>query len=156
MALWRPERPPLAIVSRVAHRELPKQTLPLILELPPCYSNGFYGANGAHFGVVKSVAARRGFSVDGAQVCADCVTRRCVAPEPLELRVMAIPIGRTPKYRSSKQRLSPEGDKPLRIEIAGMNRPQPHWCLTSTPTGARRIATDKAKDSCARPCAACC
>jgi hypothetical protein len=107
MALWRPERPPLAIVRRATHGELPKQVLPLILELPPSYSDGPYWAYGADLGAVKGVAARYGFSVDGAQVGADCVTRRCVGAEPLKLRVMAIAFGRAPKYRSSEQCLTP-------------------------------------------------
>jgi hypothetical protein len=130
MALWRAERPPLAIVRRATHGELPKQMLPLILQLPPCYRNGFDGAYRADLGAVKSVAARGGFNVDGTQVCADGITRRCVGPEPIELRVMAIAYGRAPKYRSSKERLTPEGNKPLRVEIARVNRPQPHWRLT--------------------------
>jgi hypothetical protein len=59
MALWRPERAPLAIVRRATHGELPEQMLPLILKLPACYSNGSYaGAYGANLGTVKSVAAR--------------------------------------------------------------------------------------------------
>jgi hypothetical protein len=78
--------------------------------------------------------------VDGAQVCADGVTRRCVGPESFKLRVMAIAFGRAPKDRSSKQRLTPQGHKPLRIEIAGMNRPQSHWCLTFDTSGDRLTA----------------
>ena len=148
MALWRPERPPLAIVRRATHGELTKQVLPLILELPPSYCDGPHGAYGADLGAVKGVAARCGFSVDGAQVCADGVTRRCVGAEPLKLRVMAIAFGRAPKYRSSKQRLTPQGDKPLRIEIAGVNRPQPHWCLT--PAFSRRAPDEQVKATTAK------
>ena len=75
MALWRRERPPLAIVHRTTHGQLPEQMLPLILELLSCYSNRFYGAYGADLRAVEGVAARRGFDVNGAQVCADGGTR---------------------------------------------------------------------------------
>src|SRR5690606_35385534 len=115
-------------MRRVAHRELPEQMLPLVLKLPVRDGNGFDGACRAHLGAVKRVAAQQGFVMNSAQVRVDGISRRGVGSESLKLRMTAIALSLASKHRSSKQRLTPESDKPLRIEITRMNRPQPHGC----------------------------
>lgn len=126
MALRRGKAPPPAIVLGATHGELPQEVFPLVLELASCDDNRRDGAHGADFGPIESVAARRSFSVDGTKVRAHGVTRRGVGLEPHELRVMTVAFGRAPQHRPGEQRFAPERDEPLRIEIARMNRPQPH------------------------------
>src|SRR5690606_31678932 len=126
MALRSAERAPAPIVLGTAHGETPEQQLPFVLELPARNDYAFYRAHGADLGAVKAVAARQRLFMDGAQVGADGIARTGVRAKALELRVMAIAFGLAPQHRPRQQRLSPQRDEPLRVEIAGMERPQPH------------------------------
>ena len=129
MALRTLERSPPAIVRGTTHRKLSKQVFPFILDLSSRYGDRCYGAYGSYLGMVKGVTPRCGLGVNGAQVGTDSVPRRCVSLKPLELRMMAVAFGCAPKYCPRKQRLAPQGDEPLRVEIARVNRPKPHQCL---------------------------
>src|SRR5690606_41678191 len=117
---------PAAVGRGAGHGAPPEQQLPLRLELAPRDDYALYGAYRAYLGAVKTIAARQRLVMDGAQVGADRIAWIGVGAETLKLRVMAIAPGPATQHRPRKQRLAPQRDEPLRVEIAGMERPQPH------------------------------
>lgn len=159
MALRRLNRSPLAKVRWTAQAKLPEQVPPLMRELSRCYGNRRHVAHGANLGTVKSIAAARCFSVNGAQVRGNGGPRRCMGLEPLQLGMMPVAPGQAPKHCTGQQRLAPQRDEPLRIEVAGMDGPQPHGNRASGTysgvVGSMTVATAETRVAGKPPSRAC-
>ena len=132
---------PMAMQRPAASSELAHQVAPLVRKLPAGHRNGSHASQRADFAAIECVAAPGRFSVYLLQVRIDGRSRKGVRAEPLELRMVPVTAGFAAQDGLCEQRLAPERDQPLGIEIARMQAPEPHGssgALTARTTCRRR------------------
>jgi hypothetical protein len=86
---------PLLETGRTAYSQFGQQVVPFVLDLSARYGNGWHRANRPDLASVERIAARRGLRMDDGQIRIDCVARRNVRPETLELRMMRVAASST-------------------------------------------------------------
>ena len=112
--------------SRTAPAQLAKQPLPFVLKLPVGDANALCGSRAAEFGSVECVTASSSLGIDQRKVTVDGGTRRRTTLKSDQLRMLTITVGAAAKDLPGEQRLAPKRDKPLRVEIHWMKRPESH------------------------------
>jgi hypothetical protein len=75
---------------------------------------------------IKAITAACRFIVNGAEVGVDRCHGRRSALEAVELRVVAIPIGRSGEDSLRQESLAPEGDKASSVQVGRVDRPESH------------------------------
>jgi hypothetical protein len=83
---------------------------------------------------IERVAAPLGFLQHRVEISVDGCARRGVRTEALELGVVPIATRAPAKHRLREQSLPPERDQAARVEMARMQRPEPHHvvCVVSS------------------------
>ena len=101
-----------------AYCQLVQEMLPLERHLTRTDRDGWRGsARWAELGLVEPVVARYCLGVHARQVEIDGQARVCMSPEPFQLRMVEITTCFASQDSPCKQRLAPQGDETLRIEI---------------------------------------
>ena len=116
-----------------AHAQLRQQMPPFVLELSARLDQPPRRAARAQFPAVEAVAAALGLGVNAGQIGIDRGDRIGMGAEAHELRVAAVAARAALEHPPGEQRFAPERDQPARVEVAGMNGPEPH------DGGSRRI-----------------
>lgn len=115
---------PMRIDGWIPGPQLPKEMLPFVIELS---GRGLYpnrGSGASHLARVERISPRARFLPNHGEVRADGRPRRDMRLEPSELGMVAISLRQAANHRARQQRLTPQGDQALRIEIPGMQRPE--------------------------------
>ena len=119
---------PLREQRRDAHLQLAEQVLSLVRQLTAGRNDGQIGPGRSQLAWVKTIAARQRLCVSAMQIGVDGAAGVGVQLEPQQLRVVFVAAGFAPQYGACQQALAPESRQALRIEIARVQRPEPH-CL---------------------------
>src|SRR5690606_20613253 len=93
---------------------------------------------------VEAVAAGIGLVRHAAQIAADRGRRVGGGAEPLQLRMVRVAARRPGEHRLREQGFAPARGEALPIQVARMQRPEPHagirpWKTVSTPWSISRI-----------------
>src|SRR5688572_2840208 len=97
--------------------------IPLEFELPPRRHDTLAVAHRSDLRSIEGITTSIGFGVDDGQIPADCAARGGVLLKSQELRMVTIAARRTTQDRAREQRLTPERNQALRIEMRRMERP---------------------------------
>ena len=116
----------LARAVRATGPEFSHQMPPLELELARRFREPAHGAGPTQLAPIEPISTSAGLGMDAGEVTVQASHGIGQGPKPEQLRVTVIAPGRSLKHRPGEQRLAPEGDQPLHVEILGVNRPQSH------------------------------
>lgn len=103
-----------------ANRQLVLQMAPLMRKLARTDRNVLNHPNRTDLGMVEGVAPMRGLGVNRSQVCVDGQARMRMRAEALELRMVFVATCLAADDRLGQQRLTPQGNQPLRVQVLGM------------------------------------
>ena len=104
------------------------QMLPFVKQLLVGCCDFPAGLRGGNFPAVEFVAAPGGFNVNSPEITRNCRHGIGLGAEPGQLRMLPVPPGLVLQNFLREQRFAPQRHQPFGVEIAGMNRPQAHWC----------------------------
>ena len=126
----------MLVQHRIANLQLLKQMMPLMLDLADRDGNRRLRSHTADLAAIERVAAGNCLCVNALQVGTDGRTRRGLRAKTLKLWMTSVTASVSAQHCLGQQRLSPQRDQALRIEVLRMQRPKPHLRrLTSTGTG---------------------
>ena len=100
--------------------------LPFVHYLPARDADAADRRCGPYLPAIKCIAAPLRLGMNSSEICIDGGTGRCVSAEALKLRVMPVAFCPPAQNGLREQRLAPQGNQALCIQIAGMNRPKTH------------------------------
>ena len=126
MARRRGQAVPLGQERWTSGCELSLQVQPLKRNLSGADRKGFDRPDRTELGPVKGIASTHGLVMDGAQVRVDRKARMGMRPEAFQLGMPCIAACLAAEDRPGQQRLAPQGDQALRVEILRMQRPEAH------------------------------
>lgn len=116
---------PPAVQRRTPDLELVQQMRPLVLQLPAGASDTPDSARWPDLATIESKAAGLGLCEHRPKIGSDGGPRRPLCLEANQLRMMAIAPGPIPQHGLRQQAFAPQRDQALRVEVAGMNAPEP-------------------------------
>jgi len=99
---------------------------PLVKQLAASLGNLSGESSPSDFGRVELVTSPRRFFINGLEVSRHRRFRIVEFAEAIQLWVMSVTARRAVKDLLRKQRLTPDGNQPFRIEMFWMYRPEPH------------------------------
>jgi len=111
---------------RTPSAQLAEQPAPFVLQLSLGDENALSGPLAAKLGSIECIASSMSFGVDQREVTIDSGLWGSARLKPHQLRMSAITTGAPAQHLAREQRLAPERDEPLRIQIPGMKRPKSH------------------------------
>src|SRR5262245_28277630 len=117
---------PFSKCLRASCRQLSHQVTPLVLELTVSHGNRPDTAHAADLARIECIAAGHRLIVHGAEIGRNRGARLAVRAESMELGMGPVAFRPPAEHGSCQQRLAPQGDETLRIEVARMDRPEPH------------------------------
>jgi len=122
------------VIGGAAHTQLGEEMGALVRELTGGSRNPDARSRRRDLRAVERVAAPIGFLQHRVQIGVDGRARRGVRTEALELGVVPIAARASAKHRLREQSLAPQSDQPTRVEMARMQRPEPHQavCVVSS------------------------
>ena len=118
--------PPPCIQPGTSCSKLAQKMPPFVPDLPSSRAHQDTLADRPNPTSVERIPASGCLRRNAAQVGVDGRARSRMCPESSQLRVMAVAPRLAAQHRARKQRLAPQGNQPLRIEILGMQGPQAH------------------------------
>ena len=127
------------IDRRAAPLQFAQQPAPFVLQLAVGRADALHASGSAKFRAIECVTSSTGLVVDESKVTVHGSARCRTGPEPRELRMLAISDGASAKHLAGEQRLAPEGDQSLCVEIPGMKRPQAHRVSCGSTIHATRV-----------------
>jgi hypothetical protein len=120
---------PSALQRGRTDAKLGKRMRPLLLKLPGAYEQGQALAHRSDLRLIERVAAPRSFGVERGKIGIDGGQRRRLRSESRKLRMAAVAAGLPAQHGLREERLTPQGDEALRVEILRVQRPQSHALL---------------------------
>jgi len=109
-----------------------------MLDLAGRDENRHVDSHAADLAAVKGVATGHCFGMNALQVGTDRGARRRLRAKTLKLRMTPIAASVSAQHCPSQQRLSPQRDEALRIEVSRMQLPKSHLRhLTSKMNGGQ-------------------
>lgn len=111
--------------------DLLAQVFPLIVQLAGCDRDLWHASGTLHpnFRGIEVLAPRRRLGLYASEKTADRSHRIRLLPKPRQLRVIAVAHRLACQHLLGEQRFPPAGNKPLAVEVAGVEGPYTH-----TPT----------------------
>jgi hypothetical protein len=107
----------LGIPVGTALGQLVQQVLPLKCELAGGDRDGLCDPRRPQLGLVERITARHRLGIDRNQVRVDRNPWLRMSPEPFQLRMVEVPTCFATQDSPGQQRLAPQGNQALRIEI---------------------------------------
>ena len=117
---------PLLVQRRTADRQFLKQMKPFMVDLAGGDEDGRLDSHAADLAAVEGIAAGDCLGMNALQVCTDYGTWRRLRAKAPKLWMTSIAASVPAQHRLSQQRLSPQRDEALGIEVLRMQRPKPH------------------------------
>src|SRR6187200_2734854 len=106
---------------------------PLVRNLPGGCQDRLHSAQWTYLAGVESVAACCRLRMNRSEIRIDGVSGTRMREKSRELRMVSIASSLTAQHGSRQQRLAPQCNQPLRIEVAWMDSPKAHVNLTAKP-----------------------
>src|SRR4051812_8378230 len=122
------ELPPSCVDRRISRGQFAEQMLPLVEHLAPRHDDARDRTARSDLAAVEVVTPLDRLFVNRTQVRVDRRARRSVRREARELRMMPIASRLATQYGAREQRLSPERNEPLAVEVLRVERPEAHIC----------------------------
>ena len=118
----------------VACLEFAEEVFPLVFELAQRHRHGYVPAPSVRdLRSIEPIPTVAGLVEHAGEVAVQRGHRITPSAKTFELRVMAVAPGCATKHGPGQETLTPERHEPARIEVTGMEGPQPHWgCLWSS------------------------
>ena len=104
--------------------QLVQEPPPLVLQLSVGCAEAVNGPEPTEFRAIEVVTPEARLFIHERKVTVDGCARRRAGSKSRQLRVVAISRGSSAKHFAREQRLAPERDESLRVEVPGMQRPE--------------------------------
>lgn len=137
MRLRQFERAPLPKYGRTTQAQLAPQVLPFVGELTGIDGDQRRRAHRADFARVERVTSRLRFRQHAGEIGVDRRPRRRMRLKAKQLRMVPVADRFPAQYRSRQQRLAPQCNEALGIEIAGVKCPESHALSVIAAVGFR-------------------
>jgi hypothetical protein len=122
------------VIGGAANAQLGEEVGALVRELPRGRQDPDARSRRRDLRAIERVAAPLGFPQYRVEISVDGCARRGMRTEALELGVLPIAARASAKHRLREQSLPPERDQAARVEMARVQRPEPHHvvCVVSS------------------------